>query len=77
MVKPENSTSIILHTANFVITGRVALVPGARLTDFIRESGDFIAVVDAVLATAAGEELKHLPFLDVRKDAIEIAYPAS
>jgi len=77
MVEPENSTAVVFHTAHFVIAGRVALVPGARLTDFIRESSDFIAVVDAVLSHPEGTEFKRLPFLDLRKEAIEIAYPAA
>ena len=76
MVAAENSTLIVLHTTNYVIIGRVALVPGARLTDFIRESDDFIAIVDAVLYDRDEVELKQLAFLDVRKDSIEIIYPA-
>jgi hypothetical protein len=77
MVAREESSLVVLYTHRFVIEGRVALVPGARLTDFLRESREFIAVVDVTLRRASDHEiLKQLPFLDVRRDCIELAYPA-
>lgn len=77
MVAKEESSPVVLYTSNFVIEGRIALMPGARLTDYMRESREFIAVVDVILRRVSDSEVvKELPFLNVRRDSVELAYPA-
>ncbi|MHC5067036.1 MAG: DUF6812 domain-containing protein [Planctomycetota bacterium] len=73
----EESTAVVLYTDRFVIHGAVALVPGARLTDFLRDAPHFIAVSGVLIRDHAGEEVARLPFCDVRRDSIELAYLAA
>jgi hypothetical protein len=68
-------SAVVLHTAHYVIEGKIALVPGARLTDFIREDSDFIAVTDVTVRSHDGNAEFSVPFLDLRRNSIEIAYP--
>lgn len=72
---PDEMTRVVLHTSHYVIEGRIALVPGARLTDFIRESEEFIAVTQVTVVRLDGSGEFTVPFLDLRRSSIEIAYP--
>lgn len=74
-MEPEDTTEVVLYTPHFIIEGRIALVPGARLTDFIREANEFIAVTQVTVKGHDGSERFTVPFLDLRRDSIEIAYP--
>ena len=76
MANTELMTSVVFHTPNYVIQGFISLVPGARLTDFIREAEDFIAVAEVVVKNHAGEEAFRASFIDIRRDSIELVYPA-
>jgi hypothetical protein len=76
MVGSEDSTAIVIHTATYRIEGRIALVPGARLTDFVRSTPEFIAIADAVVYDHAGKKLFSSEFIDVAKRTIDIIAPA-
>jgi len=76
MSDSQEMTEVIIYTDNFRITGSIALVAGARLTDYIREPGHFFAVANTVVADLHGMELFRSSFLDVNKDHIEIILPA-
>jgi hypothetical protein len=71
----EEKTAVVLHTPHYVIEGQIALVPGARLTDYIREESHFIAITGVTVKRLDGTFLFKVPFLDLRRDSIEIAYP--
>jgi hypothetical protein len=74
----DDMTQVLIYTSHFRITGWISLVAGARLTDYVREPGHFIAVSGAsVLDRHANGELFHTEFLDVGKDHIEIILPAN
>ena len=48
MPEQDDFTSVIILTESYRVTGNVALRPGAsRLTDYIIEAKEFIAVVEA------------------------------
>ncbi len=70
----ENMTKVTLLTGCYRIEGYVDLFPGARVTDFMREAKDFVAVLDARVysADAAGREVMVAPFIDVNRNRIEI-----
>ena len=74
-MESDQTTHVIFHTANHVIEGSISLVPGARLTDFIREDSDFIAMTQVTVRNVDGTVSFEVPFLDIRRAAIEIAYP--
>lgn len=71
----EDMTEVVLYTTRYVVTGSIALLPGSRLTDYLRESKNFIAVCDAVVSDHAGKELFRSAFVDVHRDTVEIAIP--
>ena len=71
----EDMTEVVLYTKRYVVTGSISLLPGSRLTDYLRESRNFIAVCDAVVADHEGKELFRSDFLDVHRDTVEIAVP--
>lgn len=75
MSEINETTEVVILTTTYSIQGRIALVPGARLTDYIKQAGDFIAVSDAVVSDLKGNELFQAPFLDVSKLHIEIISP--
>ena len=76
VMQPEESTRVVFYTGEYVVRGAVALLPGSRLTDFIRNADDFIAVTDATVTTREGNELLRTPFISLRRDSIVLAVPA-
>ncbi len=74
-MESDQTSHVVIHTANYIIEGNIALVPGARLTDFIREDNDFIAITQVTVKGLDGNVRFEIPFMDLRRMAIEIAYP--
>ena len=71
-----DKTEVIICTTDYRLRGKVALVPGARLTDYIIESKPFIAVTDAEIYDKQGRLVMKSPFLDVNRDHIVWIAPA-
>lgn len=74
MATHENKTKVTILTGSYRIKGYIDLLPGARVTDFILESKDFVVVMDAEVSTADSSSCQVLlaPFLDVNRDQIQI-----
>lgn len=69
-----NRTKVTILTASYRIKGFIDLVPGARVTDYMVDSKDFIAVTDAEVRE--GDRLvMHSPFLNVSRQHIQIISP--
>lgn len=70
----ENRTKVTLLTGTYRIKGYIDLIPGARVTDFMTEAKDFVAVMDAEVyeAEVAGRQVLVAPFIDVNRNHIEI-----
>jgi hypothetical protein len=66
---------VIIITRNHRITGEVTIAPGERLTDYLVEAKNFIAVTNAEIATLEGHPLLVTPFLNVHRDHVEIVLP--
>ncbi len=73
----SDRTQVVIFTYHYVVHGWISLLPGARLTDFVREADRFIAVTDCVVLDHAERELFRADFLDVSRDAIEMALPSA
>lgn len=73
----ESRTKVTILTGNYRIKGYVDLVPGARLTDYMTEAKDFIALTDAEVwePTLGGRQVLTAPFLNLRRDHIQIITP--
>ena len=76
MERPENQnrTRVTLLTGSYRIKGYIDLIPGARVTDFMTEAKEFIAVVDAEVweLEPGGRQLVSAPFLNVSRDHVQI-----
>lgn len=69
-------TRVVIFTPNFRVEGDIALLPGSRLTTYLRESRDVIAVTNAVVFSKEGKKVVSSKFLDIGKEYIEIIFPA-
>jgi|BioPla2DNA2_1021312.scaffolds.fasta_scaffold01754_9 hypothetical protein len=65
-----------IWTNNFIITGDIDTLRDERLTDYIRENKDFIAVTRVRVADRSDKELFGTNFLNVSTSHIEIILPA-
>ena len=70
----ENKTRVTMLTGSYRIKGYIDLLPGARVTDYMREAREFVAVSDAEVyeAEVAGRQVLTAPFIDVNRAHIEI-----
>ena len=73
----EEKTKVTILTSTYRVRGYIDLVPGARITDFMKEARDFIAVTDAEVweLTVGGRQVAAAPFINVSRDHIEIILP--
>jgi hypothetical protein len=76
MATSDETTAVVIYTETLRIEGRIALVPGARLTDFIRGAPEFIAISSAVVFDRDAKRLFSAEFIDVGRDVIELIVPA-
>ena len=73
----EGKTKVTIFTTTYRVKGYIDLLPGARVTDFMAEAKDFIAVVNAEVweLQPGGRQVAAAAFLDVSRDHIEIILP--
>lgn len=73
---PRNDkTKVIILTGHYRIIGEIALLPGARLTDYVNDSKDFIAVTTAEVKDHESRWIFNTPFLDVNRKHVELISP--
>jgi hypothetical protein len=73
----EPKTKVTILTSSYRIKGHIELLPGARITDFMTEARDFIAVVNAEVweLQVGGRQVLSAPFINVSRGHIEIILP--
>jgi hypothetical protein len=73
----EDRTKVTIFTSTYRVRGFIELVPGARITDFMAEARDFIAVTNAEVweLQPGGRQVASAPFLNVSRFHIEIILP--
>ena len=73
----EAKTKVTILTSTYRVKGFIDLLPGARITDFMAEAKDFIAVVNAEVweLQPGGRQIAAAAFLNVSRDHIEIILP--
>ncbi|PIE36268.1 hypothetical protein CSA56_00850 [candidate division KSB3 bacterium] len=75
-VEIVDKTEVIMCTPEFRIRGKISLVPGARLTDYLVDAHQFIAVTDVEVRDVHGKLILTTPFLDVNRDQLVFILPA-
>ena len=74
MVAP-NKTKVTILTGTYRVKGYIELTPGARVTDYLVEAKDFIAVTDAEVWEIGDRKILSAPFLNVSREHIQIVTP--
>jgi hypothetical protein len=74
MTNHENKTRVTILTGSYRIKGYIDLLPGARMTDFMRDAREFVAVMDVEVyeVELAGRQVLAAPFIDVNRSHIQI-----
>lgn len=70
-----NKTKVIILTGTYRVTGYIELMPGARVTDYMVEAKDFIAVTDAEVWELGDRKIMSVPFLNVSRQHVQIITP--
>lgn len=73
----EMKTKVTILTSTYRIKGHIDLLPGARITDYMAEARDFIAVTNAEVSELqlGGRQVLAAPFINVSREHIEIILP--
>jgi len=71
----ETKTKIVVLMGNYRIIGSIDLLPGARVTDFLLECREFMAITDAEVWDLNGRKLFASSFMNVNRDRIEFIMP--
>ncbi|HEY5896206.1 MAG TPA: hypothetical protein VIV54_01490 [Burkholderiales bacterium] len=73
----EERTKVTIFTSTYRIRGFIELLPGARISDFMAEARDFIAVTNAEVweLQPGGRQVASAPFINVSREHIEIILP--
>jgi len=77
MSADESRTKVTILTGTYRIKGYINLLPGARLTDYIIEAKDFVALTNAEVyeSVLAGRQVLSAPFINVNRAHIQIVTP--
>jgi hypothetical protein len=71
----EHRTKVTILTGTYRVKGFIELVQGARVTDYLVEAKEFIAVTDAEVRDLNDRHIFTTPFLNVSREHIEIVAP--
>ncbi len=77
MANDESRTRITIFTSSYRIRGFIDLIPGARITDYMAEAKEFIAVTEAEVweLELGGRQIIAAPFLNVSREHIQVIAP--
>jgi hypothetical protein len=77
MPTEETRTKVTIFTGSYRIKGYIDLIPGARVTDYMAEAKQFIAITDAEVweLEVGGRQLMSAPFLNISRDHIQVIAP--
>jgi len=76
-MQEDAKTKVTILTSSYRVKGYIDLLPGARVTDFMAEAREFIAVTNAEVweLQPGGRQVASAPFLNVSRQHIEIIFP--
>ena len=76
MPELDDVTSVIIFTRNYRIAGEVELASqNRRLTDYMLDAKEFIAVSNTEVTDHAGRLVLNAPFLNVQRAHVEVIVP--
>jgi hypothetical protein len=68
-------TRVLILTDQYRIAGDIALMRGARLSDYLIEAKGFVAVTDADVSDLRGNTIMRSRFISVQRDHIRVVAP--
>ncbi len=71
----SNQKQLTVYANGFRIKGNGNILPGARVTDYINDASDFLALTDAEVWASNGRFLLAAPFMNINRNSIELAVP--
>ena len=73
----EQKTKVTILTSTYRVKGYIDLLPGARVTDFMAEARDFIAMTHAEVweLQPGGRQIASAPFLNISREHIQVILP--
>jgi hypothetical protein len=71
----ELKRRVTILTGSYRIKGRIDLLPGARVTDYMNEAKGFIAVTEAEVWETGDRKVLTAPFINVSKEHVVIVSP--
>jgi hypothetical protein len=75
MAAEEDRKKVTILTGAYRIKGYIHLFPNSRVTDYMNESKDFIAVTGAEVWEVEGRQVLAMPFINVNRNQIQIVTP--
>jgi hypothetical protein len=75
MAEENARTKVVILTRSYRIKGHIHLLPGARVTDYMIDSKDFMALTEVEIWDLDGRLVMSSPFVDISRDHIEIVAP--
>ncbi len=75
MSEENTKTKVVILTRTYRIKGFIHIQPGARVTDYMIDSKDFMAVTHVEVWDLSGRLIMNSPFVNVSRDHIEIVVP--
>ena len=75
MAAEEDRKKVTILTGAYRIKGYIHLFPSSRVTDYMNESKDFIAVTAAEVWEVEGRQVLATPFISVNRSQIQIVTP--
>jgi len=75
MTTNVDKTKVMILTGTYRVKGYINLLPGARLTDYLVESKDFIAITNAEVWDLGSRHVYNAPFINLSRNHIQIVAP--
>lgn len=75
MSEDNTKTKVVILTRTYRIKGYIHMQPGARVTDYMIDSKDFMALTEVEVWDLGGRLILTAPFVNVSRDHIEIVTP--
>lgn len=72
---PQSKTKVRIYLDRFNIFGELAIFSDTRLTDYMVNAHEFVAVTNAIILSPDDKELFRAEFLNVHKDKIVMIVP--
>ena len=79
MAQAENRTKVNILTNTYRVRGYIEVLPGSRITDYVIQAKQFIAVTEAEVfePELGGRQVLTAPFVDINRDHVQLIAPAA